>query len=161
MILVRKMREGGYHMSELILWTNREINKLRRDIDRLFERLWMGFGGGADLPGDMRGPYFELLDEGDTLVVNAELPGMRPKDVEISVREDMLFIRAEKRQAVETSGPFYRRVEQSFRSVSRRIKLPCRVKATDVRADYKAGVFRIVMPKIEMEKKKGIKIRVK
>lgn len=147
-------------MSELILWTCREMNRLRRDVDRLLERLWVCFAGGSELPGHMKGPYFEIADEGDRLLVMVEMPGASPEEVNIWVKNDMLYIECEKRSAVEESNVFHRRVRESVSTMTKTIRLPSRVSAENVTADYANGVFRIVMPKLRQGRRKVVKIEV-
>ncbi|HDM10052.1 MAG: Hsp20/alpha crystallin family protein [Deltaproteobacteria bacterium] len=148
-------------MSELILWTSREMNRLRRDVDRLLERLWVCFAGGAELPGEMKGPYLEVIDQGERLVVIAEMPGACAEDVQIFIKGDMLYIDCEKRSVTEEAGPFHNRVKRSFRAVSKRVRLPSKIDAENVTADYADGVFRIVLPKLRVAKKKAVRIEVK
>lgn len=148
-------------MSELILWTSREMNRLRRDVDKLLERLWVCFAGGAHLPGEMKGPYFEMIDEGDQLVVIAELPGASPEDVNIWVKNDMLYIECEKRSTTQEIGLFHKKIHKSFSNITKSIRLPSRTVPERVTAEYANGVFRIVMPKATKTTKGPIKISVK
>ena len=148
-------------MSELILWTSREINRLRRDVDKLLERLWVCFAGGAQLPGEIKGPYFEMIDQGDQLVVLAELPGASADDVSIWVRNDVLYIECQRRSLTQETGAFLRKTQESFSTITKTIRLPSRVIPEKVKAEYKDGVFRIVMPKAKQKAKKSIKIDVK
>ena len=148
-------------MSELIIWTSREMNRLRRDVDKLLERLWVCFAGGVELPGEMKGPYFEIIDQGSTLVVIAEMPGASPEDVNIWVKDDMLYIECKKRSVVEEIGIFQRRIKKTFTTTTKTIRLPSKVSAEAVTADYADGVFRIVMPKLRQGKRKAVKIKVK
>jgi len=148
-------------MGELTIWTSREMNRLRRDVDRLLERLWVCFAGGTELPGDMKGPYFEIRDEGDNLVVIAELPGASADDVDIWVRNDMLHIEYKRRSVVEHIGAFHRRVRESFHTITKTIRLPSKIRADKVTADYVNGVFRIVLPKLPQVQSKPVRIVVK
>ena len=148
-------------MTELILWTSREMNRLRRDVDRLLERLWVCFAGGAELPGDMKGPYFEIRDEGDNLVVLAEIPGARPEDVDMWIKNSMLYVECKKRSAMEEIGLFHRTIRESMSSFIKAIRLPATICIDEVTADYVDGIFRIVMPKLRSRKTKALKITVK
>jgi len=148
-------------MSELILWTTKEMNRLRRDVDHLLERLWVCFAGGVELPGEMKGPYFEIIDQGNSLAVIAEIPGASPEDVDIWVKNDMLYIECRKRSVIEEIGIFQRRVRETFSTIKKTIRLPSKISAEGVTADYADGVFRIVMPKLRQGRKKAVKIKVK
>jgi len=148
-------------MSELILWKDREIDKLRRDIDRLFDRCRSDFGTSCFL-GDVSDDFpIKITETKEILIVRAALEGVNPEDLDVSVTNDtLLTIRGEKREkSVEGSG-YYRRVERRFRSFSRTLRLPCRVKVGEIKATYKDGILNILMPKWAPEKARGIKITV-
>ena len=139
-------------MSELTLWKNKQMNKLRKDMDHLFGRLWTGFGA-AVFPGESAGALFiDLSETEDTLTVRAELPGIDPDKLDISVISDRLSISGEKTDEAVESGVYYHRVERRFGFFSRTVRLPCMVKVEDIKVTYKKGVLNIVMPKCETEK---------
>ena len=77
-------------MPGLIIWKNQEIDKLRRDMDRLFARLRDDFGMppfpkiGRDVP------FIDLSETEDDLIIKAEIPGIDPEDLDISITEDIL-----------------------------------------------------------------------
>lgn len=145
-------------MTKLTLWKNQEMNKLRKDIDHLFARLWSSFSTSV-FPGETTGaPFINLSETEDALTVEAELPGINPEDLDISVINDILTIRGEKfEEAVEDRG-YYHRVERRFGSFSRAIRLPCSVNVEEIKATYKKGVLNIFMPKCKPEKTHSIKI---
>jgi len=79
-------------MSELTLWKNEQINRLRKDIDHLFGRLWTGFGTSV-FPGEAAGVLsVDLSETEDTLIVRAEIPGIDPDNLDIAVTSDTLTI---------------------------------------------------------------------
>ena len=146
-------------MASLIEWKNQEINKLRRDIDRMFNRFWSYLGGNT-LPEACSGlASLEVSETKDSVVVRAEVPGMEPQDLEIWVNGDMLTIRGQKREQSTERGAFYQRVEGRFGSFSRSVRLPCRVRGDKVKAYYSKGALRIVLPKAT--RSKAVKVRVK
>jgi len=83
-------------MPGLIIWKNQEINKLRRDMDRLFDRLWDDFGmphftrPSRDIPF-----YRSIRDKKEHLICKAEIPGLNPEDLDISITNDILTIKGE------------------------------------------------------------------
>ena len=93
-------------------------------------------------------------------VVKAELPGIDPKDIDISLSEGVLTIRGEKRQEKEEKDEGYHLVERSYGSFTRSIRLPREVQNEKINASYKNGVLKITLPKSEEAKKKEIKIKV-
>jgi HSP20 family protein len=147
-------------MSELILWKDKEMTKLRRDMDRLFNRFCYGFGVPF-FPDDFSGaPAFNLSETEDDLILEAKLPGMKPKDMDISVTEDTLSIKGEIREESVKEGARYQTVERRSGSFSRTIPLPCKVKIDDINATYKDGMLKITMPKWESDATRGVQIKV-
>ena len=85
-------------MTELTLWKDQEIRKLRKDMDRLFNRLWSDFGVSV-LPEEIEeGPYIDLTETDDTLIVTAELPSINPEDVDVSITGNSLTISGEQKK---------------------------------------------------------------
>jgi len=145
-------------MPELTLWKNQEMGKLRKDMDRLFSRLWDDFSMPV-LPGGLYDrTSFDLSEKGDQLELKAEIPGINPDDLEVSITDDLLTIKGKTEDStVQEEGDVQRR-ERRFGSFSRSIRLPCRIKLEDVEASYKNGVLHIEMPKCKPETVKKIKI---
>jgi HSP20 family protein len=87
------------------------------------------------------------FQEGDTHVVRAELPGIDPaKDVEITVDNGMLHLRAERRLEEEKEGKTWRRRELRYGSFSRTLSLPEDVSENDIKASYKDGILEVRVP---------------
>jgi len=87
------------------------------------------------------------FQEGDTHVVRAELPGIDPeKDVEITVEDGVLHLRAERRQEEEKEGKHWRRRELRYGSFSRTLPLPEGVRENDIKATYKDGILEVRAP---------------
>ena len=148
-------------MSELILWKDQEIRRLRRDMDRLFSRLTTGFGVPLFPGAALGGLCIDLLETEDTLTLKVEIPGIDPDRLNISVTDDRLTISGEKGEEMISDSRYYRRVERRFGSFSRTIRLPCKVKIDDIEATYKKGILNIVMPKSKPEKRSGVRVQVR
>ena len=89
----------------------------------------------------------EEFVEGDQLVVRAELPGVDPdKDVDISIEDGNLHIRAERRQEVKSEERNYRRTEIRYGSFTRTVPLPAQAKEEDVSASYRDGILEVRAP---------------
>lgn len=148
-------------MSELILWKNQEISKMRKDMQRLFNRFWYGFGVPmfSEEAGGIHS--IDLSETKNTLTIKAAFPGINPEDMDISVTEDTLFIRGERREETVEESADYQRVEKRSGSFSRTISLPCRIKVDEIKAVYKEGILKITMPKCEPDKARGVQIQVK
>jgi HSP20 family protein len=147
-------------MSELTLWKEKEMTKLRRDIDRLFNRFCYDFGLPFTLDDMAGAAAFNLSETDDQLILEAKLPGMKPEDMDISVTDDALSINGQVREETVKEDAQYQRVERRSGSFSRRIPLPCKVKIDDITATYKDGTLKITMPKCEGEAARGVQIKV-
>jgi HSP20 family protein len=123
----------------------REMEHFRRDFDDLFDR-FLGRGKRGAKAADAFEPAVESYIEGDRMVVRADLPGIDPKNVEITVTGNVLTIkgaREEKREEKERNFVFK---EVSYGSFERSITLPEGVKADDIKAAYKDGVLELSAP---------------
>ena len=148
-------------MSELILWKKQEMTKLRRDMERLFNRFWYGFGVPVFPEEIAETPSIDLSETKDTLIIRAEFPGVDPEDMDISVTGDTLIIKVEVRKETVEESVRHHRVEWRSESFSRTIPLPCRVRVSEIRAIYKDGILNITMPKCEPDKARGVRIEVR
>ncbi|MFH1124114.1 MAG: Hsp20/alpha crystallin family protein [Pseudomonadota bacterium] len=148
-------------MPELIIWKNQEIDRLKRDMDRLFARLRDDFCMPLFPRSVRETPFLDLSETDDTLVVRAEIPGAGPEDLEISLSNDRLTIKGEVKQDPVDEGEDYLRREKHYGFFSRTIQLPCKVLIEDVKASYKDGVLTILMPKCKPEAAREIKIKVR
>jgi HSP20 family protein len=147
-------------MTELTLWMNEEMNKLRRDMERLFSRYRSDFGIGL-LPWEEDvGPFFDLSETKDTLVLRVNLPGVDSKDLEISISGNRLTLKGRRQEETVKDTGRYHTVERRFGSFSRTLNIPCKVKVDDIQATLKDETLEIVMPKCGDEESKGIKIEV-
>ena len=149
-------------MSELILWKNEEMNKLRRDIDRLFDRCWSEFGACRFLGEVSEGFSMQLTETEESLIFRAEFKGVNPENLDVSITNDVfLTIKGEKSVATSEEGGYYHSVKKRFRSFSRTFRLPCRVRIGEIKATYKKGVLKVVMPKWKPQRARCIKVEIK
>lgn len=151
---------------ELTLWRPfreftpaREFEKFRREADRLWESFLERRPTRAE-EGEEWLPALELAETENDYVVRAEIPGMDPKDIDISLSDSMLTIRGEKKQEREEKEADYHLVERSYGAFTRSIQIPKPVQSEKIAASHKNGVLKIVLPKSEEAKKKEIKIKV-
>lgn len=148
-------------MPGLTLWKNQEIDRLRRDMERLFARLWDDFGIPRFPRISRTIPAIDLSDKGENLIVRAEVPGINPEDLDISVTEDRLHIEGKLTQESVDQGENYQKVERKYGTFSRDVKLPCRVTKEEVKATYKEGVLTIVLPKCTPEQERSFRVQVR
>ncbi len=139
----------------LIPWSNLPaFGALPHPANRLFSELFP-FGPAAD----GFHPALDVSETDDAVVVRAELPGVDPKQIQVSVHGDLLELRGEKKQEQELEEKGYYRVERSYGSFSRSLKLPAKVDAQNVEAEAKDGVLTLTLPKRAEAKPRRIKVK--
>jgi HSP20 family protein len=106
-------------------------------------------------------PAVDILETENELVLRADLPDVNLKDVNIQVDQGTLSIKGERKfERVEGKGTGYHRIERSYGEFQRYFTLPETVDTERIKADYKAGVLTVTLPKKEVAKPKTIKIAV-
>lgn len=140
------------------------FDELRREMDRVFDEFHRDFGFampsfGLGTPFEVRslGPKFQLADEGDALVVKAELPGMSEKDLSISLEPGTVTIRGERKDDTP-EGYFAHRKERSAYSFSRAFSLPCKIDADKAEATLKNGILTLSLKKADDAKPRHIEV---
>jgi HSP20 family protein len=107
-------------------------------------------------------PRTDVSESDDEVVVTAEMPGLEEKDFELGLSGDLLTLKGEKRHEHEEKrkGAAHR-IERSYGSFQRTIKLPCEVDADKANAEYKNGVLNVTLPKAPSAKRSSHRIDVK
>lgn len=136
----------------------RDFISLRDEIDSLFDRFFARERFTSPLERSWT-PSVDIYETKKEVVVRAELPGLSAKDVDITLTENTLTIKGEKKASDEVKGENFYRVESAYGAFQRTIPLPVPVRNEKVKASFKDGVLEIRLPKVE-EKAKGIKIKV-
>ena len=106
-------------------------------------------------------PKLDMYEEENELVIKAEMPGVRKKDLDISLDDDVLTIKAEKKEEKEVKEATHYTRERRFGRYSRYMTLPSRVDAEKVSATLKKGLLEIRLPKAEGPESKHIEVKVK
>ena len=129
---------------------------LRQLMDRMLEDAFvMPREGGGEGWG---GPALDVYEEGDSLVVEAHLPGAKPDDIDVNVERGVLTISGRTESEEERTGRNYLLREQRSGRFSRSLQLPATYRAEECRADYRDGVLRLTFPKAEEAKPRRIQI---
>ena len=131
--------------------------RLHHDMDDLFN----AFFGGLDIPRyeHRLWPAIDIAENEDSIVINAEVPGCRADDINISVHGNTLTISGEKKHSEEQKEKGYYHLERSYGSFRRDVNLSTDVDPAKVDAVCKDGVLTITVPKVE--KAKAVKVKVK
>ncbi len=136
-----------------------DFTNMQREIDRMFDRFR---GGTVDDNGTSTWlPSVDIIETPNDYVVKAELPGVDKKDVKLTIQNDTLTIRGEKKQESDRKGENYHRVERSYGVFQRSFALPSSVKSDKIEASYDNGILTITLPKVEEAKPKAIEVKVK
>jgi HSP20 family protein len=144
----------------------RDLVSLQERMNRLFDesfRSRAGAGAGQDDEWALGGtwaPAVDIYEQDGNIVLKAELPGVDPKDVDIRVENNVLTLRGERKLENDVKKENYHRVERTYGSFSRSFTLPNVVDTEKIKAEYKDGVLRVVLPKREEAKPKQISINV-
>ncbi|MBW1787232.1 MAG: Hsp20/alpha crystallin family protein [Deltaproteobacteria bacterium] len=148
-------------MFELTHWKDQEMKRLRRDMDRLFDRMFTGFVFST-LPTEFVNlPRLEMTEADDTVTLKAEIPGVDPDQLEVSVTAQTLTIKGRLQAGNEKETPRGTRMERRYGSFSRTIRLPAKVDTDGVDATYRKGVLKIVLVKRRPEGRHGVRVKIK
>ncbi|UJA20659.1 Hsp20/alpha crystallin family protein [Thermoleophilia bacterium SCSIO 60948] len=133
----------------LVRWDgSREIDSLQSEMNRVFDAF---FGSGARSAAESRSrrwvPPMDLVEEGEELVLRADLPGVAEEDVSIEIKDGTLQISGERRSEIKDDRDGFVRVERAYGSFARSLTLPEGVEAEGVRADFDRGVLEVRIPK--------------
>lgn len=134
----------------------REIDRLRQDMERLFDNTAPRLARGR-----ARFPSVNVwTNEQEGIIVSAELPGVSPDSIDISVTADTLTISGSRTPADLPEGARYHRRERYCDAFSRVVQLPYTVNTDQVEAALENGVLKVALPRAEAEKPKQITVKV-
>jgi HSP20 family protein len=131
------------------------MDRLRREMNRLFSD-WPERAGWNVAPSF---PAMNVWTDDNNAVATAELPGVSPEDIDISVENNTLTLRGRRQPEELEEGATYHRRERRFGAFNRAFNLPFRVDAGQVEAEFKNGVLSIWLPRAEADKPKKISIK--
>jgi HSP20 family protein len=136
----------------------RDLRTLQEEVNRLFStNLTRAF----DDEGIGRGawaPSVDIYENKDQIVLEAELPGMNQEDFDLSIENNVLTLRGERKFEKTAESDNYHRVERSYGAFTRSFTLPQTVSAEGASAEYNNGVLRVTLPKREEVKARRIQV---
>lgn len=145
---------------KLARWKNNPwhiLAQLQEDIDEFFHPLFTRF---PRLSGEVTFARVDISEDKDNIYVEADLPGLEQKDIRVTIKEDSLYISGKKEQSKEEKNKNYYRLERSSRNFYRELVLPQRVDSSKVKATYKNGALKLILPKKEEAKQKEINVDI-
>jgi len=131
---------------------------LQDRMNRLFDDAGRAWPNNEPSATTTWSPAVDIFETESEIVVKAELPGMDRKDIGLNLEKNVLTLRGERGFEKETKDENYHRIERSYGAFSRSFSIPATVDEEKIRADYKDGVLKIVLPKKEQAKPKQIRI---
>src|ERR671930_101570 len=137
----------------------RDLNTLQDGVNRLFST---NFSRSFADEGIARGawtPNVDIYENKDEIILEAELPGMNREDFELTIENNVITLRGERRFEKKDETDNYHRVERSYGSFSRSFTLPPTVSGEGITAEYRNGVLRITLSKREEVKARRIEIQ--
>ena len=130
------------------------LNQLQRELDRTYE----GDEDSGSIATAEWAPAVDIKEENDRFVLHADIPGVNPEDIDVSMEDGVLTIKGEKQTETKTEKEGYKRIERTSGSFYRRFSLPDTADSEAVTAKSKHGVLEIVIPKREAVQPKKISV---
>ena len=146
--------------------TRAPLDRFHQEIDQLFNSFVRGvpdFPFFREVPGSwnsMMRPQVDIAERGKEYLITVEVPGVEEKDLELTISEETLTVRGEKRSEKEEDDQQYHRVERSYGAFQRMISLPEDADDQEVKAKFKNGVLRISVKKNTAKTSSARKIAV-
>ena len=129
------------------------------EMDRLLNRFLEGQSEEKYPAGAEWAPSMDISETKDSLIAKLEVPGMDPNDMQISLQENLLTIKGDKRQEQKEQEEHYHRVERTYGMFVRSVRLPVTVDGSKVVASYKNGLLTVTLPKTPTSKGTTIPIK--
>lgn len=133
---------------------------LHNSLGQIFNYPFVNQGTRAVVGASNWYPSVDISETDDSFEVRAELPGVTQDDIHVSVKENRLTIKGEKRQEQVADIKNYLRVERTYGSFQRAFTLPPTVKADAIKVEFKDGVLNLSIPKTEAAKPREIPVSV-
>src|SRR5687768_4143320 len=136
----------------------RELRNLQDEMTRLFTGSHPGEFNREEMTHGSWAPRVDIWEDKEKLNLEAELPGMSRDDFEISVENNVITLRGERRFENKVEGENYHRIERSYGSFTRSFTLPQTVTAEGARAEFNNGILSVTLPKREETKARKIEV---
>jgi HSP20 family protein len=129
-----------------------ELNRLQEEVNRLFSGALETRAGGY--------PLLRVWTNDDGAIVHVQVPGMNPKEIDISVLGDSLTLTGKRASAEEQKqGVTFHRREREYGAFTRSVQLPFRIEADQVQAECRRGILELRLPRANADKPKRIAVK--
>jgi HSP20 family protein len=136
----------------------RDLRTLQEEVNRLFSTNLTRTFGDEGIGRGAWAPSVDIYENKDQIVLEAELPGMKQEDFDLSIENNVITLRGERKFEKTDETDNYHRVERSYGSFTRSFTLPQTVSAEGATAEYNNGVLRVALPKREETKARRIQV---
>jgi HSP20 family protein len=130
-----------------------------RQMEDTMNRLWRGFGGYHEGTEDWN-IAIDVIQKPEEIVVKASLPGVKPEDIDVTVEDNVLSLKAQRTSETEETGASYLVRERTSGSYYRALRLPDTIDTGKIKCEYEHGILTIDLPRAEEKKPKRIKVGV-
>lgn len=138
----------------LAIWSPfAELERIRKEFDRLLED-FLPAGDGERIFT----PAVDLYETDSEVVLKAELPGLKKEDIDVTIKDNTVHLKAERKEEREEKTEEVHRVERFYGRIERIIPLPTKVKADKAKAHYKDGILELRIPKEKVSKEAKVQI---
>lgn len=135
----------------------RGVSDIQNEVNRLFDSV-AGRPATTGSGERMWLPAVDVRETKDDVVLSFDIPGMREKDIQLSITGDLLTVRGERRFERDETDQSYHRVERVYGKFERSVQLAMPVQTDKVTASYRDGVLEVKLPKADELKPREIKI---
>lgn len=132
-----------------------EMRQMQQQLNSMFKDMTLG---DRWTEAETLAPLADVQDQGDKLIVTADLPGVDKQNVNIDVQENLISISAKSGTEAESEEEGYMRRERTYKMFSRTLTLPEAVTSEGAKAKLENGVLTVELPKLQIEEKKKILI---
>lgn len=130
------------------------LNQLQKELERSREEQ----GTEGSISTAEWAPAVDIKEETDKFILHADIPGVKPEDIEVHMETGILTVKGEKKSEAKTEKEGYKRIERAYGSFYRRFSLPDSADGDAIKASSKNGVLEIIIPKREAVKPKRIDV---
>lgn len=123
------------------------LNKLHNELNRLFQESQSTDDDQSQVVTGAWSPAVDIKEQADCYVITADVPGVDPKEIEVTLEEGVLSLKGERSTHEDTERPGFKRIERAHGTFYRRFSLPDGVDTTQVKAHSAHGVLTIEVPK--------------
>ncbi|HYL20550.1 MAG TPA: Hsp20/alpha crystallin family protein [Gemmatimonadales bacterium] len=138
-----------------------DVGTFERRISRLFSDALGNLDWQTrDSAGASWVPAVDIFEQPDAIRITAELPGVKPEQLKISLENNVLTIHGSKEQVAQERTERVHRYERTYGAFERSFTLPTSVDAGNIKASYEHGVLTVTLPKAEKAKPRQIEVQV-